>query len=212
MNWSKHVRTMRPHVVRITTPDGAGTGFILHIDKSKGKLTLATAAHVVRDALSWNQLISIYHEAFKEDPLKAWPGERSILLHPRFDSACITVDLPEVREDAFPQEPIEHVPFETAVTSGTEVGWLGFPYLVNSKRPSFFSGHISVFAENRYFIDGVAIPGVSGGPAFRYYSSQKKIRILGSISSYRPNRARGEALPGLMVADDCTQWPDIFQI
>lgn len=209
MNWQNRVRTMRPHVVRITTPEGGGTGFILHRAKKANKLTIATASHVIRDAHTWGQVISIHHDAF-EKPLQAWASERSILLHPRFDSACLTVKLPdEVREDAFPKVPIEHVPFKIAVPSGEEVGWLGFPDLVRSIMPCFFSGHISVYAESRYFIDGVAIPGVSGGPAFRWSSSEKKLQILGSVTAYRSRS--GQSLPGLMVADDCTGWPEIFQ-
>ena len=207
MNWTNRVEIMRPHVVRITTPVGSGTGFILHIDEKENKLTIATASHVVRDAAAWKQVIDIHHDAF-EKPITAWASKRQVLLHPRFDSACVTVDLPKVRKDTFPNEPIEHVPFEIAVPSGEEVGWLGYPGIISSQRPCFFSGHISVFANSRYFIDGVAIPGVSGGPAFRWSRSEKKLQILGSVSAYQRG---GEAFPGLMVADDCTQWPGIFK-
>ena len=212
MNWTKRAEIMRPHVVRITTPDASGTGFILHINKKSNKLTVATAAHVVRNARSWRQYINIHHSAFTSPLVSPPSDEYRVLLHPQFDSACVVVDLPEPPwNDAFPKEPIEHVPVETIVPSGEEVGWLGFPYMVNSNRPCFFGGHISAFADRRYFIDGVAIPGVSGGPAFRWSMSHKKLQILGSVSAYSPNRAGGEVLPGLMVADDCTQWPEVLR-
>ena len=92
MNWQNHVRTMRSHVVRIATPEGGGTGFILHRAKKANKLTIATASHVIRDAYTWNQVITVHHDAF-EKPLHAWSRERSILLHPQFDSACLTLEL-----------------------------------------------------------------------------------------------------------------------
>jgi hypothetical protein len=46
----------------------------------------------------------------------------------------------------------------------------------------------------------VAINGVSGGPVL--YSPDDNIFIVGSVSAYIVNRATGEALPGLAVAQD----------
>ena len=208
MNWIQHVAAMLPHVVRIATPDVSGTGFILHINRQEKKLTIATASHVIRDAKTWGQIIEITHSTFK-NPITARTQKREILLHPRFDSACLTVNLEdEFGIDTLPEVPIEHVPSQIAVPSGEEVGWLGFPALVTSDTPCFFSGHMSVYAERRYFIDGVAIPGVSGGPAFRYSLHDKKLQILGSVTAYSRS---GQSLPGLMVADDCTYWPNFFR-
>ena len=122
----------------------------------------------------------------------------------------LRLTLPEESEEfdteKLPDQPIEHVPYSKYVRSGEEVGWLGYPGIVNSRRPCFFSGHVSVFAERRYFIDGVAVPGVSGGPAFRYLARDKKLQILGSVTAY----SHSSHTVGLMVADDCTQWPEIF--
>jgi hypothetical protein len=67
----------------------------------------------------------------------------------------------------------------------------------------FFCGHISsAYAQSRYFIDGVAIGGVSGGPAFYHSEDDDGIRIVGSITAYTPAKSGGESLPGLMVADE----------
>ena len=87
MDWKKHVETMVPHIVRIVTPDTRGTGFILHINKAKRELVIATAAHVIRDANSWVQAIDIEHAAFN-GRLATVRSNRGILFHPRFDSAC----------------------------------------------------------------------------------------------------------------------------
>jgi len=65
----------------------------------------------------------------------------------------------------------------------------------------FFSGHISCYRENEddYLVDGNAINGVSGGPAFYVDSKTSETKICGVVTAYIPNRATGEALPGLCV-------------
>lgn len=61
---------------------------------------------------------------------------------------------------------------------------------------------------NAYLIDGVAINGVSGGPVI--YSTQADgVQIVGSISAYSANRATGETLPGLSVAQDVSHFQEI---
>ena len=88
---------------------------------------------------------------------------------------------------------------------GIEVGWVGFP-AVASDQLCFFSGRVSSFvsAEGAYLVDGVAINGVSGGPAI-HLSSAGEIHIMGVVSAYIPNRATGDALPGLAVIRDVVQ-------
>lgn len=57
---------------------------------------------------------------------------------------------------------------------------------------------MSDLSNHRYYVDGVAIPGVSGGPAF-CPNKDGSIIVVGSISAYRHG---GDSLPGLLVADD----------
>ena len=214
MDWDEYVDAMRSHVVRIETPEGQGTGFLIDRDDEAGTFGIATAAHVVRDAKTWGQLITIIHDACDEPCVIG--SDDLILLHRKLDSACVVGTLPESWEDAFPREPVKHVPPERPVLAGSAVGWLGYPYLVPGQALCFFAGHVSAYVDGRYYIDGVAINGVSGGPAFFYGNSpdapdEKRLWILGSISAYRANTAGGEVLPGLMVADDCTEWPGIFE-
>lgn len=162
---------------------------------------IVTAAHVVRDAHVWGQIITIHNVAGSAS-VTLLPNERGLDLHPSLDSAFVTGGLQAFVGNALPTEPIEIVPPQRIVKPGVEVGWLGFPYLV-SPELCFFSGHISAVVDGRYFIDGVAIEGVSGGPAFLYRNVDPTgLYILGSISAYRPNRATGETLPGLLVADN----------
>lgn len=208
MNWHTHVETVKPHLVRIETPDTLGTGFLIH--RAEGTFGVATAAHVVRNARAWEQCITIHHGAFAAACVLA-PPNRVVALHPELDSAYVSGELPELKNDSFPEEPIEHIPFRAAVHPGVEIGWLGYPSMIHDT-PCFFSGHVSAYVEGRYFIDGVAIQGVSGGPAFHYGRGtgrpETRVRILGSVSAYRPG---GDALPGLLVADNCTQWPEVIR-
>ena len=214
MEWFRVIDIVMPHVVRINTPTVSGTGFLVH--RKDGEFGIATAGHVVRDAFAWKQNITISHPAFKHGAVTLGHRDRiKALLHPELDSAYVAGPLPELkRSPVFPAQPIEHVPLRNNVKPGVEVGWLGFPYLVSSQSPCFFSGRISAFVNGRYFIDGVAISGVSGGPAFYFLppeSENRRTMILGSVSAYSTARAGGESSPGFMVADNCTHWPEIVR-
>ena len=63
----------------------------------------------------------------------------------------------------------------------------------------FFTGHVSSWLANEesYLIDGVAINGVSGGPAF-----SNDPEFCGVVTAYIPNRATGESLPGVCLVRD----------
>jgi hypothetical protein len=77
--------------------------------------------------------------------------------------------------------------------------------LLQSIPSVFFSGNVSAVwnFRNAYLIDGVAINGVSGGPVvYSPDASGDNVQIVGAISAYRANRATGEALPGLSIAQD----------
>ena len=64
----------------------------------------------------------------------------------------------------------------------------------------FFSGRISAWLEQEqsYLVDGVAINGVSGGPAFQVDEDGRPV-LLGVVSAYLPNKSLGGTLPGLSV-------------
>ena len=202
MDWHEHVRVVLPHVVRIATPGGYGTGFLRY--REDGWFGIATARHVVAHANAWEQPIQIYH-ASSPTPLMLRQGERVIAPHPDLDVAMVVG-----REtDAFagwPETPLA-LAQDAPLRRGVAVGWLGFPHLVDDgTQCCFFSGSISAFRDHRYFVDGVAIQGVSGGPAFCTLwdaaANDTRVAIIGSISEYRPNRVTDETLPGLLVADD----------
>ena len=61
-------------------------------------------------------------------------------------------------------------------------------------------------AEEAYLVDGVAINGVSGGPAF----IPEKM-LIGVVAAYIPNRATGEPLPGLAVVRGVGQFHEVAE-
>ena len=79
---------------------------------------------------------------------------------------------------------------------GAQLGWLGFPSIAWPEL-CFFQGSLSGYpgAADAYLVDGVAINGVSGGPAFNDEGT-----IFGVVQAYIPNRPTIDlTLPGLMV-------------
>ena len=202
MNWHDAVELVLPHVVRITTPSGHGTGFLRnYYGDDSPVVSFATAAHVVRQAYEWDQPIRLHHKNFPNGSITLPSDKRDVYIHSSLDVAAVIATLPTDYRKVLPDAPIQVVPRPGFVKRGVAIGWLGYPYLVgNGTECCFFSGSVSAFVE-RYFIDGVAIEGVSGGPAF--LASGKKLVIIGCISRYMPNIAGGDtALPGLLVVEN----------
>jgi hypothetical protein len=161
MNWDEAIQTISPHVVKIETPDGYGTGFLAFYNLPHEWCGIATAAHVVSHADEWQQPIKIIGDTsrkfLKED-------ERVIFLDRPTDSAVVLFlkgdfELPEV--------PIALLPMDQPCGIGIDVGWLGYPN-IEPNSLCFFAGTVSARQASRkaYLIDGVAINGVSGGPVF----------------------------------------------
>jgi hypothetical protein len=99
---------------------------------------------------------------------------------------------------------------------GVEIGWLGFPAIPRAGL-CFFSGRVSSYhqSDSLYFIDGVAINGVSGGPAFILgYDAERKhetAQLMGVVSAYIPNLATGNILPGLAIVQDVAEFHDLAE-
>jgi hypothetical protein len=110
-----------------------------------------------------------------------------------------------------PEEPIRLMPTGQPDSIGGAVGWLGFPN-IEPNTLCFFAGTISARQEARkaYLIDGVAINGVSGGPVF-HCPDAHGLQIIGCVSAYHANRATGEALPGLLRAQDVSHFRGIAE-
>ena len=208
MFWNQIVEKVKPYLVKIETPTGSGTGFLCLYNESKKWCGIATAWHVVQYADEWQQPVKIIHEASPEQ-IFLKERDRVIFLNWKTDSAIIFFPKPE--KSNLPKNVLPLRPLDKALDIGSEVGWLGFPYL-EPYTMCFLSGCISARRDDRkaYLIDGVSINGVSGGPVF-YSTETEGTEIIGIISAYAANRATGATLPGLSIAQDVSYLHDIAQ-
>lgn len=205
MNWDQAIAAISPHVVKIESPTGYGTGFLAFYNHDKAWCGIATAAHVVSYADEWQQPIRIKHEGSVE-PLFLKPEERVIFIERSTDSAVV---LFLKRQLQLPESPIALLPMDQPCPIGVDIGWLGFP-VIEPDTLCFFAGIVSARQANRkaYLIDGVAINGVSGGPVF-HYPKPDVVQVIGCVSAYHANRATGETLPGLLRAQDVSHFHEV---
>lgn len=197
MEWHEAIDAVWPHVYRITTPQGSGTGFLLRASSSRQLIAVATAAHVIDHAHFWEQPLRLEHVESGASVLLRH-DQRAIRLSYETDSAAVLfqADPAGLPETSLPLFDRDHF-----LKQGVDVGWLGFP-AVRRADLCFFRGTVSAYieGEHSYLIDGVAINGVSGGPVFRI--GYPGVELIGLVSAYVPNRATGETLPGLAIARD----------
>ena len=199
-NWAQLVEEIRPHVVKIQTMNGWGTGFFCaRIPKLNG-VGIATAQHVIEHAEDWNQPLKLY--CCGKKPITLPWGQWLSLSHKSEDASVVVVLGDKVEP---PSERLPRVDSTKYLAEGHEVGWVGFPS-VYPDGLCFFSGRVSVYdrPRERYLLDGVSIPGVSGGPVFYRDGKTKALTLMGSITGYtRPGGGR-EAV-GLCVANEITK-------
>lgn len=193
--WAKTVKIVREHVVMIETPSGRGTGFVVPPPPGSDGSCIVTAWHVVCHADDWREPIKITHFPSGK---QAFLGTESRAINAASgrDQAIILFsanDLP------LPKSTLPFAKVDTHYNEGVEIGWLGFPAVAPSNL-CFFCGHISTWLqpEEAYLVDGVAINGVSGGPAF-YQDEKENPIVIGLVTEYRPNFATGKALPGVSL-------------
>lgn len=207
MEWDQIVKKIEPYIVKIETPTGSGTGFLCVYNENKTWCGIATALHVVDYANDWQQSVKIHHTVSgKSSFLKE--NQRIIFTDWKTDSAVILFELGDL---PFPEQLIPLLPSDRKISIGCEVGWMGFP-AIEPWTLCFFSGKVSATQESRkaYLIDGVAINGVSGGPVV-YSNGTDGVQIVGTVSAYKANRSTGDALPGLLIAQDVSHFHDVVQ-
>lgn len=196
ISWHEPLEMIVPFVFKIKTPSSIGTGFQIFYNEKKNFCGIATADHVIAHEDEWEEPIKIIHHQSNQSLLLK-KSDRVIWRFPEKDLAFILFHIGDL--------PIEPKPLSLinkghTVKQGVEVGWCGFP-AVSIENLCFFAGYIScpIVSEESYLVDGVAINGVSGGPAFYIDHETKQPKFFGVISAYRANRATGEALPGLCI-------------
>jgi hypothetical protein len=156
MAWHVAYEKVRPHVVRIESMNGFGTGFLFAYTKPHTIAAIATASHVIASAVDWQQPMKIWHPASKKT-VYLEKEHRAVWLDRQHDAATILVPANLFQ---FPSDVLSLVPKRKVKKIGAEVGWVGFPHLERTKI-CFFSGPISahIGVRDSYLIDGVAING-----------------------------------------------------
>ncbi len=203
IQWYEAVEILQSFVFRISTPRGSGTGFLISNAKNGSVCGIATAAHVVNHSHYWEEPIRIDHVGTGKT-LLVRHVDRAIFLDNMRDTAALLFDRSGLE---LPEDMLDLAPKDKFLKVGNEIGWLGFPAIPGANL-CFFSGKVSAWVQEQeaYLVDGVAINGVSGGPAF--YLSEKPV-IIGVVSAYMPNRATGETLPGLGVVRGVSQFHEL---
>lgn len=207
IKWFEAVEIVEPHVVKIWTPSGSGSGFLISNGKNSLLCGIATAGHVVDHAHFWEEPILITHLSSGKS-IKLRYNERAIFLDQKRDTAAIVFDRGEF---SLPSDPLTLAPEDKMLKVGNQIAWLGFP-AIPSANLCYFSGSISAWAQDldAYLVDGVAINGVSGGPAFHLTGvNESPVFLIGVVSAYIPNRATGEALPGLSIVRNVKQFHEL---
>ncbi len=201
LEWHEAIAQVEPYVFQIHTPDGSGTGCLLSRSAATPFCVAVTAAHVVDHAHYWEEPIRLVHHVSGESLLLR-QNERGINIDEATDTAAVAFNRKELK---LPDASLPLMKRDYHLKPGVQVGWLGFPALAKSTL-CFFSGHISAYLDNEssYLVDGVAINGVSGGPAFIRDAGTPQ--LIGVLSAYIPNRATGVALPGVALLRDVNRF------
>jgi hypothetical protein len=195
--WHSIFEIVTPQIVRISTPRGFGTGFLLGRSPHGKFAGVATAAHVINEAHMWHEPIRLEHIASGKE-IFLEHNKRGVRVDQNTDAAAIAFDSSLL--NTLPQTPVPLMPKGKFLKIGNEVAWLGFP--VNGMgKLCFFAGRVSSVLEKQqaYLLDGVIINGVSGGPVIASFYDGS-YNFLGVVSAYRPNINPDGAWPGLGVA------------
>jgi hypothetical protein len=199
MGWTDVVDRASNSIFRVYAGSSAGTGFVIGLgsDRQTGDnyAMLATAWHVLKDLSGTPDDITIV-SANKQEVFSSSATEIGFyrLGDARYDMGLILVKTDDLLIKQFELLPL--YPYDSILARGSKICWLGFPGIVEPEL-CFFHGYISGYVNDPlgYLVDGVAINGVSGGPAL-----DERAHVIGLVSAYLPNRVdRVTTLPGMML-------------
>lgn len=204
-DWAKAVETIRAHTVKVETPSGSGTGFLITYREQTSFYGIATAYHVIQHAHDWGEPIRLTHADSGVSRFLSI-SERFILVRAEQDVAIVLFSDTTL---GLPKNPLLLGPANRYLRTAWHIGWLGYPALAGGEL-CFFEGVVSCALRPRYsyLVDGVAINGVSGGPAFM--PVEDNVCLIGLVSAYIANRATGETLPGVCVVQGIHAYHDFI--
>jgi len=196
LTWHAAATKVEKSLFRVYTESGMGSGFLLSVAENEKKHygMFATAWHVLSNLKTVDSLQLV--SANRKKDINNHNATLSFvrLGDKEYDTGIIIAESNELIIDETSLLTIP--PKDLMLARGAEIGWMGFPGFVEPE-PCFFHGYISGYLDYppRYLVDGVAINGVSGGPAFDKYG-----QIAGLVSSYLPNRRDEKTiLPGVAM-------------
>ena len=203
--WADAALKVMPYIVRIELPDNYGSGFVINYREDgpqKRVVVIATAFHVIEHAEKWGELIRVIRG---DTVVVLAPSNRRIFGFEEQDLALLMFDADGLK---LPDKILQTGSTEV-LPPGFPVGWCGFPNIADQYE-CFFAGHISTALPTKgdYLVDGVAIHGISGGPAFIHVDN--KVTLIGVVSAYYPNRATGESLPGMSLIRSVNPFTEFF--
>lgn len=198
MPWDKIVDLAERVVFQIWTGETAGTCFAISIGRqpksSSAHYIFATAWHVVENTIDSDFSLNML-SANGKIRFEAKSGYYQIIRlgSEVFDTTLIYLRTSE--EIVAQNHLLPMLDWDLEMPKGSEIGWVGFPKIGGGEF-CFFKGTISghVKSPPTYLVDGVAINGVSSGPALDNHA-----HIIGLVSSYIPNQLdKYITLPGLV--------------
>lgn len=211
LEWSAAVKRVIGNLVRIETHgDGYGSGFIIPPPaNTMGNCCVLTAFHVIKQAYITGATITIRKS--NGDYLELPSLMRNVFCMKERDQAIISFSAPSGFDTL---GTIDFLSRNFHCNPGVELGWLGFPRLEKARDiPCFLSGRISAFIPNEeaYFIDGVSIHGLSGGPAF-YCDDNAKVVLAGIVTNYFPNEVNNQPWPGLAMFRTINPLMELYEL
>jgi|Deesub1362B_J571_1020462.scaffolds.fasta_scaffold05845_3 hypothetical protein len=206
--WSEAIQKFKPYVVFIETPHSAGTGFFIGA-KESGIVGVATAYHVISKAVKWREGLII------SQPASSWRifiNKYEVYQYEKKDSALLRFQLDELNLPGLPLEPLPIIEVKKRLKEAVEIGWCGYPGIVKPPTLCFFHGRVSAWLPEHeaYVVDGIAINGVSGAPAFTVTEDDKP-KIVGMVTAYIPNVTLEGPLPGLSWVFSINHYLRLFE-
>lgn len=200
--------------VKSGTEHWSGTGFVCGILSPSRRLIVATARHILevsRDEPTYwivrefNAFGFVTRECrFRSDP--TCDAELPYSVHRECDTGLLWLPAKATDGTWFArgdEQPLAFLPSNRMFAEGTRVAWAGFSFaaeaIAGGPTLCYFEGVICA-AINRadkhlYLVDGVAKPGVSGGPMWGFIPGNSNPMIAAVLSHF----ASEAGVPGFAV-------------
>ena len=146
MPWYVAFKDIESYVVKITTPQGSGTGFLIASTSDQEFIGIATAAHVLDFAHYWEQPLRIEH--FKSGKT-IFLQHRDRYIEINYDRDIASIVIPGDKLP-FPKGLLPLISEESCLRVGVEIGWMGFPAIAPNNL-CFFTGVTSCWVEKDGF-------------------------------------------------------------